>query len=66
MKSPRQPLPCKTIAKGIYCDAKFHGAIITVVTNDRRMIETVTDPVSKKEYASIAYECDRVMKPSEK
>lgn len=63
VKSPRQTLPCKTIAKGVYCDAKFHGAIITVMTNGRQMIETVTDPVSNKEYASLAYECDRVMKP---
>jgi len=63
VRSPRQSLPCKTIAKGVYCDAKFHGAIVTVMTNGRRMIETVIDPVSKREYASFAYECDRVMKP---
>ena len=63
MKSPRHSLPCKALAKGVYCDAIFKGAIVTVMTNGRRMIETVADPTSKKEYASVVYECNRVMKP---
>lgn len=61
--SPRQSLPCKTIAKGVYCNVQFQGVTVTVMTNGRRMIETVTDPSSQKELASFAYDCDREMRP---
>ncbi|CZT36349.1 hypothetical protein [Rhizobium sp. 9140] len=62
-RSPRQSLPCRTIAKGVYCETQFQGVIVTIQTNGRRMIEAVTDPSSRRELASFAYECDRVMKP---
>lgn len=63
VKSPRRQLPCKTLAKGVYCDGMFDGVLVSVVTNGRRMIETITDPQTGKEIASFAYKCDRAMKP---
>ncbi|MFB2549982.1 hypothetical protein [Ensifer soli] len=60
---PRQTLTCKTIAKGVYCDGIFQGAIVTVMTNGKRMTETASDTSGTVEAASFAYLCDRLMKP---
>jgi hypothetical protein len=62
-RAPRRSLPCKVIAKGVYCDRAFDGVIVTVMTNGNRMIENVKDQVTGKEMAGIAYVCNEVMKP---
>lgn len=54
---PRRALPCVALAKGVLCERTFGPVVVTVMTNGKRMIETVTDPRTKRELASFAYVC---------
>jgi hypothetical protein len=60
---PSRTLPCKNLAKGVLCEGTFEGVLISVMTNGKRMIESVTDPSTRKELAAFAYTCNKVMKP---
>lgn len=54
---PQRSLSCVGLAKGIWCERRFGPVSVTVMTNNRRMIETVTD-AKGREVASFAYQCD--------
>lgn len=58
---PRRQLACAPIAKGVFCEATFSGASVTVMTNGARMVETVTNPFTGEELAG-TYACGAAIK----
>jgi len=56
-KSPARQLDCVKLYSGVMCARKFGPIGITVMTNRKKMVETVTDP-NGNEIASIAYQCN--------
>lgn len=60
---PSRTLACKSLAKGVLCEGTFEGVLVSVMTNRKRMLESVTDPSTHKQLAAFAYTCNQVMKP---
>ena len=60
--TPRRTLDCMPLHAGLWCEHQFGPALVTIMTNKKQMIETITDPTSGKEYASIAYVCNGAFK----
>jgi hypothetical protein len=63
VRSPIRLLPCVPLKSGILCEREFGPVVVTVMTNGKRMIETVTSLADGKEQASIAYVCNGNLKP---
>ncbi len=56
-QAPKRTLDCVALSAGVLCERQFGPVTVTVMTNRKRMIETVTDPAGK-EVAGFAYECE--------
>lgn len=61
VNSPVRTLPCKPLKAGVFCEKSFGPVFVTVMTNGRRMVETLTD-ASGVERAGLAYMCDQAIK----
>lgn len=55
-------LSCRKLAKGVWCEAQFGPVNVAIITNGRRMMETVRSKVTNRELAGIAYVCDAAVK----
>jgi hypothetical protein len=61
-KAPVRVLSCAPLYSGVLCTREFGPVVVTVMSNDARMTETVTDKSTGKEIGGIAYRCDsRIM-----
>jgi hypothetical protein len=55
-RSPTRKLPCVRLHSGVLCERQFGPVFVTIMSNESRLLETVTDPAGN-EIASIAYQC---------
>jgi hypothetical protein len=60
--SPERQLACISLHAGILCERVFGPVTVTIMTNNNRLIETITDPETGREVAGAAYECSRPIK----
>jgi hypothetical protein len=62
VRSPSRSLSCLPLHAGILCEREFGPVVVSVMTNKKRMIETVTSLADGKEQASVAYVCNGYLK----
>ena len=60
--SPRRILNCSPLAAGILCERVFGPVLVTVITNGKRMIETVKALETGQEQAGLSYLCNGTLK----
>ena len=54
-------LNCNRLAKGVWCEGQTSNGLLTIMTNETRIIEKANSPAGE-EILGIAYVCDKPLK----